>query len=156
MPGFAPERRQFLRKILKAGCGLLLSSIPFATRAAWPARLFANQTFDQVLKELDLEQTPIYNNKLQLQLPENAEDGSSVPMQIQTDIPNISSIRVLVEKNPTPLILQWQIQTGVLPFLSSRIKMAESCHVWLIVEADGVYWFNKRWVNVMKGGCGTG
>lgn len=156
MSGFAKDRRRFLSNILKVCCGFLLSSRPLPALAAWPARLFATQTFDQVLEALSLGQTPIYSDRLQIQLPENAEDGASVPMQIQTDMANVSSIRVLVEKNPTPLILQWHVQAGVMPFLSSRIKMAESCYVWLIIEADGVCWFNKRWVNVMKAGCGTG
>lgn len=150
------DRRQFLSKLFKTGFGLFISCFSFPICAAWPVKLFASQTFDQVLEQLNLGQALQHSDRLHLQLPENAEDGASVPMQIHTDIANVISIRVLVEKNPTPLILQWQLQTGVLPFLSSRIKMAESCHVWIIAEAEGVCWYNKRWVNVMKGGCGTG
>ena len=156
MPVIINDRRLFLINLLKAGCGMLLSSIPFSLRAEWPARLFASQSFEQALNQLNLNQTPRYSDRLEIQLPENAEDGASVPMQFQTDIANVSNFRILVEKNPTPLILQWQLQAGVIPFLSCRIKMAESCYVWLIAEADGVFWYNKRWVNVMKGGCGTG
>ncbi|NBV75153.1 MAG: hypothetical protein EBR59_04070 [Methylococcaceae bacterium] len=156
MKGHAIDRRQFLSKMLKTGFGCLLASLPFPSVAAWPSRLFAHQSMDQVLQQLNLLGDWRQSDQLQIQIPENAEDGASVPMQIQTDLSHISSLRILVEKNPTPLILQWEIPDGVLPFLSCRIKMAESCHVWLIAEADGVCWFNKRWVNVMKGGCGTG
>ena len=156
MKGHTIDRRQFLSTLLKTGLGCLLASLPFPIGATWPGRLFAQQSFDQVLEQLNFSHDLRHSDRLQIQIPENAEDGASVPMQVYSDLTDISSMRILVEKNPTPLILQWQIPAGVLPFLSSRIKMAESCYVWLIAETEGGYWYNKRWVNVMKGGCGTG
>lgn len=131
------ERRQFLK----------LSLAPFFS---------ANDQFAAILANLLQGQTLTESEALQLTLPENAEDGASVPMQFRVDLNQVSRILILVEKNPTPLILQFIPLQGMRPSLNSRIKMAESCYVWLIAETSSGWLSAKTWVNVMKPGCGTG
>lgn len=116
----------------------------------------ANEQFTQSLAELLQGQALTESAEILLTLPDSAEDGASVPLQFMANLPQVRSMRILVEKNPTPLSLAFFPQAGMRPYFSGRIKMAESCYVWLIVETHEGWWSSKRWVNVMKPGCGTG
>lgn len=145
------SRRRFLKWL--AALSFFRSRV---VDAVWPRSLFASDDFQTIFQQLFAGQTLTDSDSISLQLPENAEDGASVPMLISSELDNIDRLYVLVEKNPTPLILQAELQTNALLYLTSRIKMAESCQVWVIIRQDGQYWQTRQWVNVMKGGCGTG
>ena len=148
-------RRQFLIRWSKwlAALGYLHSR---CANAVWSRQLFASNSFNSILQQLFSGKPIADSDQISLQLPENAEDGASVPMLISSELQQIDRVYVLVEKNPTPLILQIQLQANTLLYLSSRIKMAESCYVWVIVSQEGQLLQTRQWVNVMKGGCGTG
>lgn len=149
-------RRQFILASLQTAIGLILGIIPTSIRAEWPQSRFAKQTFDTLWLILTAQETTTLNPLLALELPETAEDGASVPLQFSTTLSPVDSVHILVEKNPTPLIVQWQVEDGVLPYLGCRIKMAESCYVWVLARHQDQWLYNRRWVNVMKNGCGTG
>lgn len=140
------RRRQFLVLLRNLSLAPLLGS----------KLASGNEQFTQSLAELLQGQALTESTEILITLPDSAEDGASVPLQFMTNLPQVRSMRIWVEKNPTPLSLAFFPQAGMRPYFSSRIKMAESCYVWLIVETDTGWWSNKRWVNVMKPGCGTG
>jgi len=86
--------------------------------------------------------------------PDIAEDGSIVPLTIETGLPGVESIWVFVEKNPTPLAARFDLEKSLDAFVSLRIKMNESCKVFAIVKSESGYFSTSKQVNVVIGGCG--
>lgn len=83
-----------------------------------------------------------------------AENGAVVPIEIESHLPNTRAIAILVEKNPTALIANYMFESGVYPKIITRIKMAESSDITVIVKTDERYVEAKRFVEVSVGGCG--
>ena len=77
-----------------------------------------------------------------------------VQVQVRSHLANTQSIAILVEKNPTALIAQFDFVSGVVPDVITRIKMAETSDVTAVIQADGQYYFSKKLVEVMENGCG--
>jgi sulfur-oxidizing protein SoxY len=66
----------------------------------------------------------------------------------------VQEIFVVVEANPNPLCVRFTIPEGTEPFVSTRIKMAESSRIYAVVRADGKLYAAARATNVTVGGCG--
>ena len=77
-------------------------------------------------------------------------------MQIEkpSNMKNTESITVLVKHNPTQLIGTFSFSNGALPFVITRIKMAEDSDLKVIVKADGQYFTASKKVVVLENGCG--
>ena len=88
--------------------------------------------------------------------PEIAENGAVVPITISSELEQIKRIYIWVEKNPTPLAAEFELDESVAVYITARIKMAESCPVIIIAEQDDRLLRRQQWVKVMQGGCGTG
>lgn len=99
-------------------------------------------------------QHPTENEQIKLEVPDLAEDGSIVPISIGTEMTNVDSIWVFVEKNPTPLAARFDLDKSLEPFVSLRIKMNESCNVIAMVKSGNDYYSAKKFVRVVLGGCG--
>jgi sulfur-oxidizing protein SoxY len=89
-------------------------------------------------------------------LPTNAENGAVVPITIQSQLDNIDSVYIWAEKNPTPLVAEFELAKDVAIHITARIKLAENSHVIVIARQGQQLLRNLQWVNVMQGGCGTG
>lgn len=85
--------------------------------------------------------------------PDIAENGSVVPVEIHTTLPNVESIAILAERNPTPLIAQYTL-TDFDGMLTTRIKMRETAKVRAIVKAGGKLYTSTKEVKITIGGCG--
>ena len=85
--------------------------------------------------------------------PDIAENGAVVPVEVHTTLPNVESIAILAEKNPTPLIAQYTL-TDFDGVLTTRIKMRETAKVRAIVKAGGKFYTSAKEVKVTIGGCG--
>ena len=91
---------------------------------------------------------------IQLETPQIAEDGAVVPISLTADLPGVSELVILVEKNPTPLTARFRLAATAAPEISLRIKMNETCDVVALAKtADGVYTTRSN-VRVLIGGCG--
>ena len=91
---------------------------------------------------------------IELNTPEIAENGAIVPITIQSQIPQTERIFVFSEKNPQPLVSDYVFSTKVTPYVASRIKMAETSYVHVLVLADGKFYRTAKEVKVTIGGCG--
>ena len=91
---------------------------------------------------------------VKLEAPGIAEDGSIVPITIQSELPGVESIWVFVEKNPSPLAARFDLEKSLDAFVSLRIKMNESCKVIAMVKSEGGYFSASKQVTVVTGGCG--
>lgn len=93
------------------------------------------------------------HKSLQLNVPDIAEDGASVPIDIVSAIPNTSSIAVLVEKNPFPLAAFIDFANGAVPEISLRVKIVQTSMVKVIAKADGKSYIVQREIKVTDSAC---
>jgi sulfur-oxidizing protein SoxY len=107
---------------------------------------------DKVLADIGVGgATP--SSGISLQLPDVAEDGTAVQMSFATTLPATRAL-LLVRRNRIPLVAEFEFPPGTLPFVATRIKMAEDSEVLVLVEAEGRWHSASRQVKVVVGGCG--
>ena len=144
------------RAFLKGSVALMaVAALPRMLWAAvWPEKIFNETTMKSALVALFGTDVMTASDKITLKVPEIAENGAVVPVSIKTSLPNVESISIVVEKNPRPMVANFEILPGTLPDISSRIKMAETSDVTAVVKtSDGIF-STARQVKVTIGGCG--
>jgi sulfur-oxidizing protein SoxY len=146
------QRRDFLALLsLMAGAGLLPAGLAWGEE--WNNAAFAARNIDELLKSLGAG-TPKLSAEVVLMAPEIAENGALVPIEIESKLPDTRSIAILIEKNPNILAANFTIPNGTLPWLQTRVKMAETCNVFVLVNAAGQFYYTTKEVKVTIGGCG--
>lgn len=144
------KRRNFLKNI-SAGAIVLLT--PFSSFAAWIEEAFTTNDMEKALNLVganDAEQSDLITFKT----PEIAENGAIVPISVSTTLPNVTSISIFVEKNPTPLTSQFEITEDMKPSVSVRIRMGETSPIMAVVTSNGKAYKKTNQVKVTIGGCG--
>lgn len=147
-----PARRRLLHALASV-IGLLGTTLACpAVAAGFVRRSFAADPMEKVLVDLGAAAaTP--SPAINLQLPDVAEDGTAVQMSLATSLPATRAL-VLVRRNRIPLVAEFEFPPGALPFVATRIKMAEDSEVLALVEAGGRWYSARRQVRVVLGGCG--
>ena len=145
------SRRSFLSFLT----ALLLPWLPKVgwARLSAPKPDSASPLDDAIAKETGGQQ-PTESESVKLETPDLAEDGSIVPITLSSDMPNVDTIWIFVEKNPTPLAARFDLEKSLDPFVSLRIKMNESCDVLAMLKSGNEYYSTKKYVRVVVGGCG--
>jgi len=109
---------------------------------------------DSALQSLFGDKAISDSDKVQLKVPDIAENGAVVPVTVESSLAGVSSISIIVVENPNPLSARFQVTPGVAANISTRIKMGTSSDVIAAVETEqGVYLARKN-VKVTIGGCG--
>lgn len=148
------KRRVFLRSALALMSTLLISN---QGNARWDKKAYNEVNIVDSMQSIGIrnpEELRDGSNKIELSLPEIAENGAIVPIKILSKIPKTERIFVFAEKNPQPLVSDYVFTPNVEPFVASRIKMSETAFVHVIVLADGIFYRAARQVKVTIGGCG--
>ena len=131
--------------------GLLSPVHVFA--AAWNKTAFSAKTMLDAMMDSGYGQA-VDSPDIDLKVPDIAEDGSIVPVEVTSNIPGTVSIAIFAEKNPNPLVADFAFSNGALPYVATHIKMAKTSIVRVAVKAgDKVYMTGKE-VKVTIGGCG--
>lgn len=153
-----PTRRIVLRGTGGVGAvaalmmaGLLRPTAAFA--ADWNKAAFEAKDTAAALKVLGAN-APGDSKDLVLKVPDIAENGAVVPVDVTSNIPNTSSIAILVDKNPTALSAQFSFANGALPEVSARIKMGQTSLVKAVAKAGDKFYVAQKEVKVTVGGCG--
>jgi sulfur-oxidizing protein SoxY len=145
------QRRNFLQVLLGATAALLLAPLS-ALAALWNKAAFEATTSADAVKGLEISsETP--SADIEIIAPDFAENGAVVQVQVTSRIPNTEAIAVLAEKNPTPLIANFMFSNGAEPFVVTRIKMAETEDIQVIVKSGNEYFTARKRVEVSIGGC---
>ena len=146
-------RRQFIGML---GMAISLLMLPLSVlAAAWNKAAFNAEKLDAAEKNLEINgENPSSN--ISITAPDRAENGAIVQVEIVASIPNVEAIAIFVEKNPTPLIANVMLAKGAQAKLTTRIKMAETSDIKVIVKADGKYFTASKNVQVLENGCGGG
>jgi sulfur-oxidizing protein SoxY len=93
---------------------------------------------------------------LQIDAPQKAENGAVVQVELTSKqaAGGVSSLRLLADANPTPLIASFELGKQVLPKLVTRIKLAQSGEVIALAQqANGQFQQQRRQVTVLEDGC---
>ena len=118
----------------------------------WSAESFDKTVYEEAYEIVTGGDEP-QEGSINIDAPEIASNGATVPITISTDMENVKTISVLVEKNPRPYISTFFMNDQIESSISVRIKMRETSNIVAIVEtADGKY-IAKQSVKVTAGGC---
>jgi len=142
-----------LRRTLITVLGVTLVK-PWAVFAAvWNKEAFGAKTAADALKGIGAAGAAA-SGDIAIEVPQIAENGAVVPVEITSNIAGTKSISVLVDKNPFPLVAKFDFMEGALPFVKVNVKMGETSDVRVIAEAAGRHYVATREVKVTIGGCG--
>ena len=152
------KRRTFLKGSVAAGAvsaavgaGLLT---PRAVLAAWPTDAFKATSVDTALDALHGSRAMASSDKVQVDAPDLGENSAVVPIKVLSQLDNIESISIVVEKNAAPLTASFILGPGVEGFVNTRIKMGKTSNVIAVVKAGGKLYSAQKEVKITIGGCG--
>jgi sulfur-oxidizing protein SoxY len=146
------QRRDFIKLI--SGAFALAFTVPMnAFATIWNKTAFQATKLNEAEKNLEISSEKL-SQEILITVPDKAENGAIVQVEVKSNIPNTETISILVEKNPTPLIALFKFSNGAEPFLVTRIKMAETSDVKVVVKAGNQYFTNAKNVVVLENGCG--
>jgi sulfur-oxidizing protein SoxY len=147
------SRRRFLQWTALLGATMSLPARVWAW--ARPEAAFVATGINEALAGLG--GTPTVHSAIQFTTPDIAENGAVVPIRIEVDsaaLPNVSKVSVLVEMNPNPMAAVFDIAPDTEVYIETRVKVAQTCHLYAVVEADGELYMQARETKVTLGGCG--
>jgi sulfur-oxidizing protein SoxY len=143
------QRRDFL-----LGLAAFIALLPSKVLAAlWNKAAFESVLLNDASRHLDIN-AEIPSADIQIIAPDRAENGAIVQVEVKSNIVNTEAIAIFVEKNPTPLIANFMFSNGAEPYVVTRIKMAETSDIKIVVKAGGRYFTNAKNVVVLENGCG--
>ncbi len=152
------KRRILLKGSLAAGAvgvavgaGLLT---PRVVLAEWPEAAFKAESVDDALNALLGSNSHETSDSIKIKAPDIAENGAVVPVTVESDAENISSISIIAAGNQSPLIASFNLGANALGFVSTRIKMAKTAEVIAVVKAGESVMSSAKEVKVTIGGCG--
>lgn len=157
--GFSATRRLILQgagAVALVGLGNLPFEMAPALAAAndkYPEDAFKAKSEADAIKAL-YGKSPEPSDKVKMDAPEIAENGSVVPISVSTTLADVTSIAFLVSENPVALVATYRIPAGTAPSVGNRIKMARTSNVTVVVEAGGKLYSATKEVKVTVGGCG--
>ncbi len=147
------RRRDFIKL---AGFATSLLMLPLSAMAAiWNKLAFDAVKLDAAQAALGVS-GEIPSKDIEIVAPDRAENGAIVQVEVTSRIPDTIGIALFVEKNPTALIGNFVLSNGAQGKLITRIKMAETSDIKVIVQAGGKYYSASKLVQVMENGCGGG
>lgn len=94
------------------------------------------------------------SDAVRMEVPQLAENGAIVPVTVESLLPETRRILLFAEKNPGPLLAEFELEHGADAYVSLRLKLNESGQVLALVESDGQWYGATAFVRVMVGGCG--
>jgi sulfur-oxidizing protein SoxY len=157
--GFPATRRLILQgaaSVALVGLGNIPFGIASAFAAAndkYPEEAFKQKSDADAIKSL-YGKTAEPSDKVKLDAPEIAENGSVVPISVSTTLADVTSISFLVAENPNALAASYRIPAGTVASVANRLKMQKTSNVIAIVEAGGKLYSATKEVKVTVGGCG--
>lgn len=151
------SRRIFLKGTLAssmlavaAGAGMLA---PTRVLATWSNAAFGSKDMNTAIKVLTGTNEMVTGN-VKVKAPDIAENGSVVPITVESTLENIESISIFAAANAFPLAVSYDMTDAMTGYVSTRIKMGKTSEVVAIIKAGGKVYIAKKSVKVTLGGCG--
>ena len=151
------QRRDFVQK-LALGSGVcavaaLGLGTPLTAHASSDDTRFKSDNIEKILAEIGAKDAKP-SKAIMLDTPEVASNGAMVPVEVKSDIPGTDYIALIADKNPFPLLAEFDVMDGAVAYVSARIKMRETSRVRAVVKANGQFYMVDNEVKVTIGGCG--
>ena len=147
------KRRQLVKYLITVPVlGNLLRSV--AALADWNVDAFSAQTEIDALQKFFPGREIITSDAIKIGVRDLVENGAVVPVKINTELPAVQSISILVEKNPNPLIAHFDLSPECKGFIATRIKVGAPSDIIAIVQSAGKLYSKRQFVEVVEGGCG--
>jgi len=139
--------------LLLAGGGLRSGSAR-AESGTWNETAFETHSLADAVRALG-GKAPVESADVSLSGPELAENGAVVPFTIESRVASTTRMAILVEKNPWIVAITFGIPAGTEPWVTTRVKMAETSRVIALAGTEGGDWYyTAKPVKVTLGGCG--
>ena len=132
--------------------GLMIK--PRRVFAAWPKESFDITDLSQSIKSVYGHNNLEENSKVKLKVPDIAENGAIVPINVKTTLDNVESIMLFVENNPQPLSSGYNLSSKAKPIIGTRIKMGKTSTVMAAIKSNGKIYTSANEVKITIGGCG--
>ena len=147
-------RRDTLKLI--ASISLLFAGLtrPLLAFAKWNKAAFTATTFEDAINAYFPEQKIIDSDQINIGVHPVVENGAVVPVKVETTIENPLSITLFVDKNPNPLIANFDLSPNSIGFISTRIKVQEPSNIIATVKTDNAVYITRTFIEVHEGGCG--
>lgn len=142
------NKRQFLKLL-----GLTLFTYPFKTFADWNTKAFWAAKQENSLQELFPNKTITETDQITIGVNSFIENGAVVPIKINTNLPNVTSISIYVENNPNPLIAHFEFSPRSKGFIATRIKVEKPSKIMALVHSNDQLFSASKFIEVAEGGC---
>jgi sulfur-oxidizing protein SoxY len=148
--------RRDVLKYITSGAVVLLTGLlkPITVLAKWNQAAFSADNFEDAINAYFPGQEIHATDKIIIGVHPVVENGAVVPVKVTTDLPLVSSITLFVDKNPNPLIANFDLSPACLGFISTRIKVQQPSNIIAVVKSNGEVFSNRTFVEVHEGGCG--
>jgi len=148
-------RRKFLRILTSSvavfSTGLLTS---LKVLAEWNQAAFSAKDFKTAISAYFPDQNINESNKIEIVVLDEIENGAVVPIKVETSLKNLKTITIFADKNPNPLIANFNLSENCVPFVSTRIKVSEDSNIIVVIDADNKLYMAKKFIIVHENGCG--
>ena len=119
-----------------------------------PVAAFQSERFDETLNALFGDRALQPHDGIRIIAAELAENGAVVPVKIELNIERVESVAILATENPFPLVAKFDFLTSGTDFIATRIKLAVSCDIVIVVETQEGLYSARKPIEVTIGGCG--
>jgi len=153
------KRRLLMKSVISSGILLAVPGVDSlaSTVAApgWPEAAFSAATLSDAIARLLGTATVEESNLIDIELSRISENGANVPIGVNAAaIENVESISLFSEKNPVPLLASFAMTDGVAKRLTTRIRLAGTTRVVVVVKARNRLYGAGKTIKVTVGGCG--
>lgn len=142
------------RTLLKAGVRAALAGVilPGTALAGYPTNAFLAKETPEALREVLGSADIGESDKIEIEAPHIASDANLVPVRIRSGFANTESISLVVAGNESPFTAHFRLYESQ-NFVSTRIRMADTSELLVVVKADGVLYANRRPIRVGRNSC---
>ena len=155
LPAVHANNRRSILKALTTSILLWPTKWVRAIDFARPVAAFQRQHFDETLNALFGDRAIQPHSGIRIIAAELAENGAVVPVKIEFSIDRVLSVAILATENPFPLVGKFDFLTFGSDFVATRIKLAASCDIVVVVETQEGLYSARQSVEVTIGGCGV-
>ncbi len=146
------DRRNFLALAAAALLARFLANPGPGWASERNANAFNAHSVESVYGALGVS-APVESAEIVIGVPDVAENGAQVPVEVTVRLPRVQRILLIGERNPSPLLADLRLSERSQPWFEAKVKLAESSRIRVIAQADDRLYTASRPVKVIVGGC---
>ena len=146
------KRREFFKQLgsVAVVAATISPTMSFAASAPKSANALS---YKDALNAITGGKKPATSSKVKLKVPEIAENGAVVPLQVTSDLAG-KTVAIFQDANPESLVAVFTVPANGIIDFKIRIKMAKTGNVTAVVQDGNTLYSHTKEVKVTAGGCG--